>query len=266
MSVTDKLTGIRAKIERTKKHITDLEDAVRSFLQSGPYRVGVKHDPNTRKLIYYVAHVEDVPTDITQIAGDAFGSMVSILDHLAFRLYLKSIPEGLGRHIYFPIARSAKTTAEYEAACKGKVQGIEPKTVIPDLLSIEAYQGGKGHQLWVLNELNNLSKHRDLIAVGSRFRSIDLGAHAMAHLEKIIGQAHPKVSAFFTASPVLCPLNVGDDLFIDAPDAEPNPKMQFAFDVAINEPQIIQAEPLIEMVHQLAGAVEAIVNQFAKYL
>src|SRR5262249_10566101 len=156
------------------------------------YKVGTKRDPNTRKLVYYVVHVADVPSDIAQIAGDALFNMVSILDHLAYRLYLKNTPGGEGRHIYFPIARNA---AKYVAEREGKVKGIAP-TVIAAIDALEPYKGGKGHQLWVLNELNNLSKHRDLIAVGSRFRSVDLGAHVMAHLEKLIGRALPDLPAF----------------------------------------------------------------------
>jgi len=105
----DPLFGIRSKIERTKKHVMDLDSAIRIFLDSNPYKVGTNRDPNTRKLIYHVTHVEGVPTDITQITGDALGNMVSILDHLAFRLYLKNTPRGPGRHVYFPITKTPRT-------------------------------------------------------------------------------------------------------------------------------------------------------------
>lgn len=262
----NQLIGIQSKIEWAKKQVAGLDVAIQAFLDTNPYKVGTKHDSDTRKLVYYVTHVEAVSCDIPHITGDAFGTLVSVLDHLAFRLYKKNTPAGDGRSVQFLVARNAKTTTEYKTACQGKVQGIEPTKAIPDLLSVEAYQGGKGHQLWVLNELNNLSKHRELITVGSRFRSMDIGAHMMAHLEKLVGRAMPSMPVFFKPADPLCPLKVGDELFIDAPDAEPNPKMQFAFDVALNEPQIIQAEPLIETVHQLAGLVDSIVGQFAKYL
>jgi len=198
-----------------------LDSAIRAFLDSNPCKVGTKRDPDTRKLIYYVTHVADVPTEITQITGDALGNMVSILDHLAYRLYLKNTPGGLGRHVYFPIARNATNAAEYVAERERKIKGIHP-TVIAALDALEPYKGGKGHQFWVLNELNNLSKHRDLIAVGSRFRSVDLGAHVMAHMEKLLGHAPPSLSAFFKPADPLCPLKVGDELLTGAPDEEPN--------------------------------------------
>jgi hypothetical protein len=261
----DKLTGIWAKTERTKKHIADLESAISGFLDTGPYKVGTKRDPNTRKLIYYVSHVDNVPCEVTLIAGDAISNMVSILDHLALRLFLKNTPGEKGRHVYFPISRNAKTRAEHETSCQGKVQGIDP-TIIAALYALEAHQGGKGHHLWILNELNNLSKHRELIAVGSSYRSLDLGAYMMADMEKLLGRSLPSLSAFYKPADPLCPLKIGDELFIGAPDDEPNKKMQFRFDVALNEPQIIQAKPLIETINEFFGLIDGIVKQFVAYL
>ena len=88
--MSDSRDGIRTKIERTKKHIGDLDFAVKAFLDSGPYKVGTKRDPDTRKLIYYVTELADVPSDVPQIAGDALGNMVAILDHLAYRFSSKA--------------------------------------------------------------------------------------------------------------------------------------------------------------------------------
>src|SRR5437588_4025982 len=99
----DRLSGIRSKIERTKKHVVDLDEAILAFLaaEPRPYEVRAKHDPDTRKLIYYVARADDVPASVAQIAGDAIGNMASILDHLAYRLFLKGGTGGDGRHVYF---------------------------------------------------------------------------------------------------------------------------------------------------------------------
>jgi hypothetical protein len=270
-TAADRLIGIRAKLERTKKHVADLDDAIRTFLASNPYKVATKHDPKTRKLIYYVSHVEEVPVGIIpQIAADAIGNMVSILDHLAYGLFLKDTggTGGPGRHVYFPIGANATNATDYKTSRERKVKGMAQAT-IDALDDLEPYQGGKGHQLWVLNELNNLTKHRDLIAVGSRFRSMDLGAHVMATFRKAFGEKIPGIPdmpVFFRPADPLCPLKVGDELFIDAIDAEVNEKMKFAFDVAINEPHIIQAAPLIETVHHLADLVDGIITQFVPFL
>jgi len=73
------------------------------------------------------------------------------------------------------------------------------------------------------------------------------------------GKDLPAISAFFQPADVLFPLKEGDKLFIDAPDAEVNEQMQFRFNVALNEPGIIEGKPLLETVHQLTTLVEGIV-------
>ncbi len=125
----------------------------------------------------------------------------------------------------------------------------------------------------MLNELNNLAKHRDLIAVGSMYGSVDIGTYMHTRFKKSpISRNWPEVSAFTDLTAFLevadtkCPLKVGDELFIGSPDDEPDPKMKFTLGVTLNEPQIITAGPLIETVHQLAGLVDGIVNEFARYL
>jgi hypothetical protein len=55
-------------------------------------------------------------------------------------------------------------------------------------------------------------------------------------------------------------LKAGDELFIDAPDAEVNENLQFRFNVALYEPKIVQAQSLLKTLHQLAALVEGIVT------
>jgi len=51
-TVDERLKHVTLKIKRAEKHVADLERELRAFLESGPYKVGAKHDPATRKLIY----------------------------------------------------------------------------------------------------------------------------------------------------------------------------------------------------------------------
>jgi hypothetical protein len=258
---------IQAKIEWAENHIARLDSAILPLRRADVHQVGTKRLPDTGKLVYYVAEVSSVSTDIALITGDAIGNLVSVLDHVAFQLYRKNTSGGDGRNVQFPISRKATTAAEYVSRTQGQVQGIDP-AVATSLHQLEAYQGGKGHQLWVLNELNNLSKHRQLFAVAALFHSMDLGADLQALMEKSLGQPLGlEIGPIFVkpADP-LCPLQVGDELFIGGPEDEPNPKMKFTFDVSLHEPQIVKAEPLIETVRQFADLVKGIVDQFAAHL
>lgn len=260
MTADERLALIRLKIERADKHIDDLKSALRSFLDSNPYKVAIKRDPQTRKPIYYVAGVEPVPICVAAIAGDTLNSLRSALDHLAQHLYLVGTgnAQGYRDKTSFPISPSAK---DFESGFARKVEGMK-QDAIDAIRALEPYTGGKGGDLWSLHHLNNIDKHRMIVTVGSAFRSVDIGAVMMARMEKILGKAMPALPAFFRPADNMCPLKVGDELFIDAPDAEPNEKVQFTFEVAIREPPVIQGKPIMETLAQFRDRVDGIISAF----
>jgi hypothetical protein len=275
MPTPDKLYSARLKIERAKQHIADLQRATQVFFATEPYKIGAKHDPQTRKLICYLVSVEDVPPNITLIAGDAIQTLRSALDQLAYQLFLAGSPQpgASAKHVYFPVFGDA---TKYKTGKPGKVKGMR-QDAIKAIDAIEPYKGGKGHQIWVLNELNNADKHRLVFTVGSAFRSIDLGAVSSRHLQQIIEQARaanpaypvpvpPIMHVHFKTDPMMAPLKAGDELYIGLPDEEVNKDMQFRFDIAISEPGIIEGKSLIETLNHLANFIDGIVTGFAPLL
>ena len=64
----------------------------------------------------------------------------------------------------------------------------------------------------------------------------------------------------------LCPLKVGDELFIDAPDAAFNAGVRFHFDVALHEPDIIKPRSVMEVARQLSDLVNLTVEDFKPLL
>jgi hypothetical protein len=264
------LISVRLKLERANQHIIDLERATRIFLDTSPYKIGTKHDPQTRKLIYYITSAEDIPTNIPIITGDVIQTLRSALDHLAYQLFLAGMAGtgGSAKHIHFPIFGDA---AKYEAGKTGKVKGMRPDA-IKAIDEIEPYKGGKGERIWMLNQLSIADKHRLVITVGAALQGTDLGAHVSRHLQQMIRQTQrtvpdypvpvpPTMHVLFKTDPMMCcPLKVGDTLFTDAPDAEVNEEMQFQFDIALNEPGIIEGKPLLETLHQLANLIDDIIT------
>jgi hypothetical protein len=69
-TVDQRLKHVTLKVERAKEHVAGLERELRTFLERGPYKVWVKHDLETRKLIYYVTSAEPIPDCLPLIAGD----------------------------------------------------------------------------------------------------------------------------------------------------------------------------------------------------
>lgn len=255
----ERLRHITLKLKRAKEHVVALDREVRKFFETTPYKVGTRRDPQTRKLIYYVTSVEPSTDCLPLIAGDAIQNLMSTLDHLAYQIVCSDTGDSPPdpKRIYFPIADDA---AKYEATKQRKMQGARPET-IEAIDMLKPYKGGND-QLWNLYRLNNIEKHRLLITVGSMFQSLDLGAHMFAMMKKAIPKLpeFPAISAFFKPADILFPLKAGDELFIDGADAEVNEKMQFRFNVALNEPGIIEGMPLLETLHQFTALVEGIVG------
>jgi hypothetical protein len=71
---------------------------------------------------------------------------------------------------------------------------------------------------------------------------------------------------FSRAADTLCPLKVGDELLIDAVDAEVDYKMNFLFNVTLNEHRVIDSTPLREAVQKFTDMVSDTVLRFKSYL
>lgn len=76
----------------------------------------------------------------------------------------------------------------------------------------------------------------------------------------------PIMNAFLIPADKGFPLRAGFELYIDAPDAELDPKLQFTFDVAFSEPGVIEGRPVLETLHQMANLVEGSVSSLTPRL
>jgi len=264
MTADERFALVQVKIERAKQHIHDLKAAIRAFLDTHPYVVKTKRNPQTRQLIYYLSDVRKTPPVIAAITGDALQNLRSALDHLAYHLFRVGAGDTAApSQVCFPIFDSA---AEYKAWVHAKVKGMR-KDAIDTIDAVKPYKGGND-RLWRLHKLNNIDKHRFVITVGSEFCSVNVGPHMQQEMERAFpaskGTTLPPL--FVKPADRLFPLKAGDELFIDAPDSEVNEKMEFRFDVAFGEPEIVDGEPIIPTLCELADCVDALIQSFRPHL
>ena len=254
---------IGVKLDRAKDHQRDLEAEVRGYIDKKPYAVQTKRDPNTRRLIYFVACAREVPPKISAIAGDVLQNLRSTLDHLAFELFKRGGGTGDGKHVYFPIFDDA---AAYQSGSTGKTAGMK-QDAINAIHATKPYKGGND-LLWKLHRLNIVDKHRSLFTVGAAFQSLDITASMVQSMKAAAPEmaTFPWPSLFLRPADRMFPLKVGDELFIDLPDAEVNPGMQFRFDVALGEPGIVEGDAIIEALQQMIDEVGNTVRQFEPLL
>jgi hypothetical protein len=278
MTMTDRLVGVWAKIARAKQHIAEVEVARAAFAKSHPCRVGTKRDPDTREIIYYVESAADVPIGVRIAAGDAINSLGCALDHLAYQL----VEVGTGTtptnvsNLYFPITSDSPTLDK--AFTKGEIKHAR-LAVQKAIKAIEPYKGGKGHQLWVLHKLNNIDKHRLLLAAQIHFTGPTLGSLIQPGMQLIATISDDGSVRELPLVPQLArhterlkpaggirPLKTGDELMRGAPGLEANDYANFGIEIAITEPEIGKCEPMLEMLHHFADIVSGIVLKFEPFL
>jgi hypothetical protein len=258
-------------VERAREHIRQLEFELGTFLKGNPYEVGTKRDPATRRLIYYVIGVEEVPERISLIAADVLQNLSSALDHLAYALLLVGTggqPGNQAKRVFFPIEDDA---TKYAAESPRKLKGMSPNAITA-IDGLKPYKGGND-QLWQMNQLNRIGKHRFIVMAGSEFRSIDLGGHMFRNMLKSMTDPEMKaglekmdIQAFFRSSETGFPLQKGYELFSDLPDAEVDNALQFRFQVAFKEPGVIEGGALVETLQNMVQTVDKILNDLAPFL
>jgi len=149
----ERVSAIRAKAERSRKHIDEAGAYVQSYLQSNPYRIATRRDPETRRLHYYVSSITEPSQQLSAIIGDALHNLRSTLDHLAYQLVLVGTGQLPSRRVYFPVCDDQ---AKYASEGRQQVQGAK-LGAISAIDAIKPYKGGNT-KLWQLHQLNNVEQ------------------------------------------------------------------------------------------------------------
>ncbi len=240
------LRGVYGKLERADKHINDLQAELGAFLGANPYTIGVKYDPDSRDYCHYIARCAEIPDVIPLAVGDAIQCLRSALDHLALLIWKKCNGTGSDRAVYFPISESK---SKYESEFPRKIKSATV-SVRDAFDAVEPYQEGNGHDLWVIGELKNTVKHRLLISAGNYIRHFTTRDYP-GDLELFIPR-RPKP---------LFPLALGDVLLHTK--AEADLQEQFAFEVAFNEPGIIERQSIAMTLPHFADVVRNVVAELS---
>lgn len=260
-----RVDSLSIKLERAKHHVRDVYQRILAFSEKRPYEISAKDDANTGHKVYYVSKVAAVPVEIRLIAGEAIHALRSTLDHLAYRL----IEAGSGfrddnhrKRAYFPIAKDANG---YESEATRKIDGVTAN-VANAMRDIEPFKGGKGHDIWVLDRLDNIDKHRFLIMAAGRY----VGFNPQAIVNDIVKAMTPNVTApdlgiFLHSSGPLKELEENDELLVGHSGEKTHPDLQFGFEIAFFEPQVLEGESVTVFLAQALDRVSDFVSIFRPF-
>jgi hypothetical protein len=261
---------ILVKVARADRHIEELQQAITAFFDTKPFVVGARRDPETRKPFHYVASAQSPPATLSAIAGDTIQNLRSALDHLAYQLVVVGTGKlGPFEHVYFPIHNDA---ASYAAKKAAQVKGMRSEAV-KAIDALGPYRGGDD-TLWRLHKLNQVDKHRTIVTVGTTYRSVDLGGYLLRNMLDAMPPDSPmrgrlqdmvdgkQLQAFFKPADRMFPLKAGNVLFIGGQGDEIDTKLEFRFDVGLGEPGIVEGDPLLDTLQEMAAHIRGIVMSF----
>ncbi len=166
----DLFAGPTAKIGRARRHISDLEQSIRAFLQTGACTVHIEEESDGGHTLK-VAAVRPLPEEIPLIIGDAANNLRSALDILI---------SGFIANAGGNIATGSLPIREKREDLETALQGSEIGKVRPDIAQfildrVKPYKDGT-FPIWALSKLDNTNKHRLVIPIAAVTRLSGLSA------------------------------------------------------------------------------------------
>jgi hypothetical protein len=267
-SSADRLSGIRAKIERANHHITELKREFAALTESDNYGVEIDQEMQAGQKVFRVKIRSKIPHEFSCIIGDAVHNLRASLDHLIWQLTLAEGKEKPCKQHEFPLA---ETRAGYKTKLARIIQGIHPDAV--ELIQeTKPYKRRRRRDnlFWLIHHLDIVDKHRHLVIGAAVPRNLRI-----ASTDNEIGRQWP-TRDFDSVSE----WNFGDRLRmlkngkeVMRSDGTPNTdefevenNTKIAFQIAFAKPKIVNGYPAIPFLHQASHLVDTIVGQFVRFL
>jgi len=252
------LSGVRVKIDRAKKHLADLDVAIRAFEALEPHRVVTHKESSTGDEIYRYCSLVPIPDEWGAVVGDCVHNLRSALDLLANALVRENggVP---GDRTAFPIGSSE---TDFRTSAIKRIEGASA-TAIKIVSDLNPYRGGN-EPLYRLHRIDIADKHRLLIPVAASHVVFgvqwDITGPGFEHLPPSPMARVPAVSHKF-------PLKDGDELGryprVSDPGYQDKTKFEFEFEIAFGEGQIYDGESVIPAITKLVDFTDGLVGIFA---
>jgi len=257
------LDGCRAKVERAKEQVQNLNSEISALLKSGAYSIAGEHDFERKRYVFRPVG-PPIPVRISVLAGEIVHHLWSVFDHIVWALATNS---GLRYHqmITFPVKDSSE---EFERAVKnGAIQGVT--SVAYDLIqSFQPYRSADPPNAVtrILYDLDRAEKHRLLIAV----------AHAVTVGDtiEIIGDTEQDVRLILATPPQAGPFFRGIENgvqvhWIAYQTAATSPKWEiknnFSPQIAFEKIGSGEFEPIVPILVQLCNSMTGTINEFSAF-
>ncbi len=235
------LSDVDAKLDWAVAQIEPLQAQIGEFFQehtSGPWK---ESDPQGRGVAFMVTIDQPIPKKIQIEIGVIIHALRSSLDMSMVALAEHHGSNATNR-VHFPILREANGLEEKPA--RKWLAEIDP--VHADLIrALKPYKGGND-LLYALHWIDLKDKRRPKLIAVATGQSFAFG-----------GMGHIRGYKLFSAE--IGPQQNG---IVGILDADPGINLDVAFDIALNEIEVINPRPVIAALHEFAGATKAVIDLF----
>jgi hypothetical protein len=228
------------RYSRAKKHIDNLDKKIVKFFKKQPYSRTIEDDIDGINKTHKIKLTKQIPIAFTDLAVEAIEGLRSTLDQATFAACI-SAGQSNPRNTYFPISDSP---SELDNVIKGRCKDI-PSDIITLCRSFNTYKGGND-LIFALNRLCNVNKHRLIIPVGL--------ANAGTHYKHLVASGGISIP-----NPVW---DRGKNEIIfakTAPDTKLQYDINFSFFIAFGESDIVEGQPVVPILRNIAKEVLKIV-------
>lgn len=253
------LSSVRVKINRARKHLADLDAAIRDFEAGRPYDFTTNKDANVPSCeIHHFRLLTAIPDEWGAIVGDCVHNLRSALDHLAVAL-VKANGGTPGDYTAFPVGSDE---THFRTSAIKRLDGAS-EAAIKIVSELKSYAGGDD-TIWQIHRIDIADKHVLLIPVAAAHKMFgvrhDIQGPGLEHLPRGQMLRGPAASRKF-------PLNDGDKLgayrrVVD-PGYQDNTEFDYGFELAFGEGQIFDGQAVIPTLTQLVDHTTGIVDIFA---
>jgi hypothetical protein len=251
------LSDIRSNIEWAKSGIGDAERLIARFVDSDPWMIVGKDDPELGRKVYKLVLKETLDRSLQPRITSIVHTLRSSLDHLACALAARAGHNDVS-DVYFPIT---KTKAIFEGPnAQGKIKKL-PAAAQKCIARLKPYGGGN-KLLRLLHELDVSGKHIRIIPIGLAkpgtmsvefYPGFDWSGAQRWPADDIQNKWLRWES--LEEGVVLFTARLGSDL---------KPDFEVATSVAFRDVEGLKREPVVTVLNQLVDLVERIVNIFER--
>lgn len=166
-AMTEGWSPIKAKLDRTKEHIQEIETEYKIFMNQAPDISGSDNDPKTVKAFHDFFRNAKVSPRLSIMCGEAVAQLRSCFDHIIHALHVRALGDPEIR-VQFPVCRKDPNKGgdrNDPARYGGQVGKIRDLGVLTLIERLQPYRAKEPNRtlLSVLSDFNNTDKHRALI-------------------------------------------------------------------------------------------------------